>query len=228
VRKERAEGGNVVWLNAGDFYQGTVWYSHFKWRVVARFNNLLNFDAMTLGNHEFDDGVKGLVPFLRNQSVPVVVSNIDIRDTPALAGLYSPSVVLKVGKLPDDIEADQSVVVFCWKLNDLSFQVGDRKVGIVGYLTPETLEVSNPGKLIIKDELEPVRAEVERLHNMGVNIIIGLGHSGYQRDMQLAESVPHLDVVVGGHTHSFLYSGHGNPSNNRIEVIAHCLIVVSH
>ena len=46
-------------------YQGTVWYSHFKWRVVARFNNLLNFDAMTLGNHEFDDGVAGLAPFLR-------------------------------------------------------------------------------------------------------------------------------------------------------------------
>ena len=63
---------------------------------MLRFNSLLNFDAMTLGNHEFDDGIGGLVPFLQNQTVPFVVSNIDIRHTPELANLYSPSVVLQV------------------------------------------------------------------------------------------------------------------------------------
>lgn len=125
---------------------------------------MLKFDAMTLGNHEFDDGVKGLTPFLRNQTVPFVVSNIDITETPELAGLYTPSVVLevRVGGQPRG-------------------QVGGRRVGVVGYLTPETQEVSNPGKLVIKDELAPVTAEVERLHKDGVDIIIGLGHSGYQK-----------------------------------------------
>lgn len=182
---------NVLWLNAGDFYQGTVWYSHFKWRVVARFNNLLNFDAMTLGNHEFDDGVGGLVPFLKNQTAPCVVSNIDISATPEMEGLCQPSVVLTVGS---------------------------RRVGIVGYLTQETLEVSNPGKLVISDELEAVTKEAERLYNNGVKIILGLGHSGYQKDMEIAEKVPHIDAVIGGHTHSFLYSGERkNPSNNIIE-----------
>jgi len=190
VKKEKESGKNILWLNAGDFYQGTVWYSHFKWRVVARFNSLLNFDAMTLGNHEFDDGVKGLVPFLRNQTVPFVVSNIDTSLTPDLDNLYQPSVVL---------------------------EVGGRKVGVVGYLTPETLEVSNPGALIINDELEPVAKEVARLEAEGVDIIIGLGHSGYQRDMELAKKIPGLDVVVGGHTHSFLYSATPNPSNNVVE-----------
>ena len=67
----------MVWLNAGDFYQGTVWYTQFKWRVVSLFNNLLGFDAMTLGNHEFDDKIAGLEPFLRNQSTAVVVANIN-------------------------------------------------------------------------------------------------------------------------------------------------------
>ena len=67
----------MVWLNAGDFYQGTVWYTQFKWRVVSLFNNLLDFDAMTLGNHEFDDKIAGLEPFLRNQSTAVVVANIN-------------------------------------------------------------------------------------------------------------------------------------------------------
>jgi len=190
VKKEKERGKNILWLNAGDFYQGTVWYSHFKWKVVSRFNSLLNFDAMTLGNHEFDDGVKGLVPFLQNQTVPFVVSNINTSQTPDLDNLYQPSVVL---------------------------EVGGRKVGVVGYLTPETLEVSNPGALIINDELEPVAKEVARLEAEGVDIIIGLGHSGYQRDMELAEKIPGLDVVVGGHTHSFLYSASPNPSNNIIE-----------
>ena len=58
IKNLKTSNKNVLWVSAGDFYQGTVWYSHFKWRVVARFNNLLNFDAITLGNHEFDDGVR--------------------------------------------------------------------------------------------------------------------------------------------------------------------------
>ena len=90
----------------------------------------------------------------------------------------------------------------------------------MGYLTPETLEVSNPGKLIIKDELECVSKEVDRLHEEGVDIILGLGHSGYQKDMELAEKIPRLDAVIGAHTHSFLYSGGANPSNNIVEVMA--------
>ena len=77
VKKLRASDKNVLWLNAGDFYQGTVWYTQFKWRVVSLFNNLLDFDAMTLGNHEFDDKIAGLEPFLRNQSTAVVVANIN-------------------------------------------------------------------------------------------------------------------------------------------------------
>lgn len=191
IKKLRALEKNVLCVNAGDFYQGTVWYSHFKWTVVSRFNNLLNFDAMTLGNHEFDDGVKGLVPFLKNQTVPFVVSNIDIQHTPELRGLYSPSVVLRVG---------------------------DKRIGLIGYLTPETLEVSNPGKLIINDEIEAVTKEAEKLHKEGVDIIIGLGHSGYQKDIEIAKKIPHVDVVVGGHTHSFLYDkGLKNPSNDKIE-----------
>ena len=191
MKELRSQSKNLLWVNAGDFYQGTVWYSHFKWRVVARFNNLLNFDAITLGNHELDDGVEGLVPFLRNQSSPCVVSNIDISQTPDLAGLTRPSVVLTVG---------------------------ERKVGIVGYLTQETTEVSNPGKLVITEEISAVRSEAERLEREGVDIILGLGHSGYEKDLEIAEKVPQIDAVIGGHTHSFLYSvKKKNPSNNIIE-----------
>ena len=183
---------NVVWLNAGDFFQGTVWYTQFKWRVVALFNNLLDFDAMTLGNHEFDDKIDGIVPFLANQTCPVVVSNLNISLVPSMQGLYTPSTVLSIGGRP---------------------------VGIVGYLTPETKHISNPEQLIFTDEIEALKVEVEKLRNDGVDIIIALGHSGYEKDMEIAKAVPGIDVIVGGHSHSFLYTetkSKPNPSINPI------------
>ena len=152
---------------------------------------MMKIQIFVSGNHEFDDGVKGLAPFLQNQTAPCVVSNINTSRTPEIAGLCQPSVVVSVG---------------------------DKKVGVIGYLTQETLEVSNPGKLVISDEIEAVSKEAERLHSEGVNIIIGLGHSGYQKDIEIAEKVPHIDAVIGGHTHSFLYDRtRRNPSNNVIE-----------
>ena len=133
----------------------------------------------------------GLVPFLRNQTSPCVVSNLDISQTPDMKGLTQPSVVLQVGK---------------------------RRVGIVGYLTQETREVSNPGNLTITEEISAVAREAEKLERAGVDIILGLGHSGYQKDLEIAEKVPQIDAVIGGHTHSFLYSANRkNPSNNIIE-----------
>ena len=120
-----------------------------------------------------------------------MVSNLDISQTPDMEGLTLPSVVL---------------------------QVGNRRVGIVGYLTQETREVSNPGNLTITEEIAAVAREAERLERDGVSIILGLGHSGYQKDLEIAEKVPQIDAVIGGHTHSFLYSANRkNPSNNIVE-----------
>ena len=171
---------NSLWLNGGDFYQGTVWYTQFKWSLISKFNNRLNFSAMTLGNHEFDDRLEGLLPFLANQTCPVVVTNIDTSQVPELTGLYTRSTVLNVGS---------------------------RRVGIVGYVTPFTIYSSNPPKeLVIMDEVEALKEEVTKLHDDGVDIIIALGHSGYVKDKEVARSVPHVDVVVGAHSHYFLYT----------------------
>eukprot|EP00092_Neocalanus_flemingeri_P105137 GFUD01134718.1.p1 GENE.GFUD01134718.1~~GFUD01134718.1.p1 ORF type:complete len:573 (+),score=142.63 GFUD01134718.1:442-2160(+) len=195
VKKFKKEDQNVVWLNGGDFFQGTIWYSKFKWKPVAQFNNLLDFDAMTLGNHEFDHGLEGLIPFLKKNTCPVVVANLDATDTETeLDDLVSHSIVLTVG---------------------------GKKVGVVGYLTPETVYTSNPPKeLEFLDEVESVTKEVEKLTKQGIDIIIALGHSGYEKDKEIAEKVPNIDIVVGAHTHSFLFSEtdeRKNPSNNEIE-----------
>ena len=171
-----------------------MWYTQFKWNLVSELNNMLNFSAMTLGNHEFDDRLEGLIPFLEAQNCPVVVTNMNISRVPQLGGLFRPSVVL---------------------------EVGSRRVGIVGYLTPSTMWTSHPPVgLVIDDEIEAIAKEVEKLHNDGVDIIIALGHSGYSKDIEIAQKVPHVDIVVGAHTHDFLFTespGKKNPSNNNIK-----------
>ncbi|PSN34308.1 Apyrase [Blattella germanica] len=105
---------NAVFLNAGDNFQGTMWYTKFKWNVTAQFLNMLPHDA---------------------------------------------------------------------------------------------LELSSTGKLKFSDEIETVTAEAANLKAQGVDIIIGLSHSGLDVDREVAASVPDLDVIVGGHSHTFLYTG---------------------
>ena len=167
---------------------------------------MLDFDATTLGNHEFDDGVSGLEPFLRNQTCPVVVSNMNFKEmkwnrdsflysnSSELNGLYNSSYIL---------------------------HRKGRKIGLVGYLTPETIFTSSvPANLVLEDEVEAITREVEKLTAAGVDIIIALGHSGYLMDKKIAEEVPNIDIIVGAHSHSFLFTQQGNrtnPSNNVIE-----------
>lgn len=85
---------NALKLNAGDSFQGSVWYSALKWEPVAAVMDLIGYDAMTLGNHEFDDGPGGLLPFLKAAKFPVLVTNIE--DTAnELQGLIKKDALIK-------------------------------------------------------------------------------------------------------------------------------------
>ncbi|KAJ6647255.1 Protein 5NUC, partial [Pseudolycoriella hygida] len=182
-REEAKNGGvPVLYLNAGDTYTGTPWYSLYKDKIVTSFLNLLRPDAISLGNHEFDDGVSGLVPFLNEAHFPVLAANLDLSNTPEMANTTS----LK-----------KSTV----------FDVNGVKVGVIGYLTPETKTLAFQNTVDYFDEIPSINSEAERLKNTGVNIIIALGHSGYDKDMEIGVKCPLVDVVIGGHSHSFLYTG---------------------
>ncbi|XP_034235169.1 snake venom 5'-nucleotidase-like isoform X2 [Thrips palmi] len=194
IKQARKDDANVLVLNAGDTYQGTVYFSIFKADISAKFVNLLQFDAVTLGNHEFDDHVKGLVPFVEQVTVPLVVANLDYSQEPTLAALETS------GKLKKSVVLER----------------GGYKIGIIGYLTPETKFLASPDNVQFVDEVEAITKEAAELKKQGVNIIIGLGHSGYQRDQEIAKQVPDIDVVVGGHSHSFLYTG--TPPDNDVPV----------
>ncbi|XP_057322610.1 5'-nucleotidase-like [Microplitis mediator] len=182
IKKARSSSTPTLFLNAGDTYQGSAWFAKDKWKVVAHFLELLKPDAICLGNHEFDKFPAGLVPFVKNVSFPVLASNLDLKDEPELGGAG-----IK---------------------NSVILDVGHHKVGIVGFLTPETKTSSiGTGNVIFLDEIESVRREVKKLKQKGVNIIIGLGHSGYEREKRIARAVEDLDLIIGGHTNTFLYNG---------------------
>merc|ERR1711963_294475 len=93
---------------------------------------------------------------------------------------------------------------------------GGRKIGIIGYVTTDTPKIANPGPIKFKKEIPEIDAEAKRLKAQGVNILIALGHSGYTMDKQIAKEVPDIDVVVGGHTNTFLSSDLEPPSKEAI------------
>jgi len=187
----KEEHENVIFVNAGDFYQGTIWYTKFKWEVVAKFANMLNFTAMSPGNHEFDDKVDGFLPFLREVRFPMVSCNIDDSALP------------ENERISDHIQ--KSVMI----------ELNGRKIGIIGYVTPETTALSQPGKVKFLDEIESINEEANNLKKQGVKIIIAVGHSGFRKDKEIAKNCPDVDVVVGGHSNTFLYTG-DKPSSEKI------------
>ncbi len=135
-----------------------------------------------MGNHEFDDGVQGLTPFLQNISFPMVCTNCNLTQAPDLKDLIKKSLIV---------------------------EVQGTKIGILGFVTPDTELQSKPKPVTFEEESQALNEEIARMkqEDSNLQIFIGLGHSGYERDQKIAQSVPDLDLVVGGHTNSFLFSG---------------------
>lgn len=180
ITREKGVQG-TLFLNAGDHFQGTLWYTLFKSKVVADFVKLFEYDAMSLGNHEFDDGPSGLASFLDLKGqLPILACNLNVSSEPRLKGR-----ILKSVKI--------------WK--------NARQIGIIGYVTPETRFLSRPGPTVtFLDEIAAIREQVGILKAQGITILIAVGHSGYGRDLEIAKAIPELDIVVGGHTNSFLWT----------------------
>ncbi|MEM9050162.1 MAG: bifunctional metallophosphatase/5'-nucleotidase [Pseudomonadota bacterium] len=182
IAAKRAElaGANLLVLDAGDQFQGSLFYATYKGAVEAEFAEAIGFDAMAVGNHEFDDGPAALAAFLDAVSFPVLSGNIDVSGEPLLAGRIPATLVLERG--------------------------GER-IGIVSALAADTPETSSPGDgVVFSDEIESLTAQVAALEAEGIDKIIALTHVGLPLDMRIAEQVPGIDVIVGGHSHSFLSS----------------------
>ena len=173
-----AAGENVIVLDAGDQFQGSLMYTTYKGAVEAEMMEKIGFDAMAVGNHEFDDGPEGFSAFLDKITFPVISGNIDVSQSNVLAGRVQNHVVLEVG--------------------------GER-IGIISALAMDTPETSSPGESVIfQDDVDSLKADVAALEAEGVTKIIALTHLGLPRDLAVAAAVPGIDAVVGGHSHTYL------------------------
>ncbi|XP_012940670.1 snake venom 5'-nucleotidase [Aplysia californica] len=188
VKQKRAEYPyRTILLDAGDQFQGTLWFQVYKGLANARFMNLLQYDAMAVGNHEFDDGVSALYTFAKDLNASLLSSNADLTNTPVLQGLI----------------VNSTIVV----------RDGER-IGVVGYTTTETTYISNPETVTFDPEIASVQAEIDRLTAQGVNKIIALGHAGFLVDKEMGRTLRGVDIIIGGHSNTFLYNG-DRPSSEK-------------
>ena len=178
TQRQAMTGKNVLLLNAGDNFQGSLFYTTYKGAVEAEFLNLMKFDAMTVGNHEFDDSEDGLATFLDKVQFPVVTANIAASASSKIGDRIKPFIVLNQG---------------------------GQGIGIVGAVANDTAELSSPGpNVLIGDDVADITAAIGELKKQGVNKIIALTHVGYPRDLAAIAKIPDVDVVVGGHSNTFL------------------------
>jgi len=176
IQQVRAEGGNVLLLDANNPFQGTLFFNYWQGQEASYFMNALGYEAMAIGNHEFDSGPPALARFIQDANFPVLSANIDASAQVSLTGLIEPYVIL---------------------------EVGGEQIGIFGLTTEDTTFISSPGPdVIFSDVTAAAQASVAALQGMGVNKIIALTHMGYTQDLDLAAAVSGIDVVVGGHSHT--------------------------
>ena len=176
--KIAADGGNVILLDAGDQYQGSLFYTTYKGEDTVEFMTALNYDVMAVGNHEFDDGDEGLAVLAAGVDFPVISGNLDLSRNNRLKDLVGDTAVL---------------------------DIGGQKIGVISALATDTVETSSPSdQVIFHDEIESLTSQAERLSDDGVDKIIALTHVGYLKDQQIAANVPGVDAVIGGHSHSLL------------------------
>lgn len=180
IQGVRTERENVLLLDAGDQFQGSLFFNLFGSDVLTDTMNTLGYDAMAVGNHEFDRGPEELAHFIGGADFPVLSANTDASAEPLLAGLIEPYAIL---------------------------DVNGQEVGIVGLTAPETSNISSPGpNITFTHPVTAVQEAVDELTALGVDKIVVLSHLGYQDDVALASAVSGVDVIIGGHSHSFLYT----------------------
>ncbi|MBX2839200.1 MAG: 5'-nucleotidase/apyrase family protein [Gammaproteobacteria bacterium] len=178
IAAARERNPDALLVDGGDQFQGSLFYTYYKGKAAAEMMNTLQYDAMTVGNHEFDDGPEVLRGFMDSVGFPVLMSNADVSNEPLLAGkLQKSTVIEKAGQ----------------------------KIGLIGLTPEDTDELASPGKNVtFSDPVAAVQSEVDKLTAEGVGIVVVLSHSGYRVDLEVAGQVSGVDVIVGGHSNTLL------------------------
>jgi len=194
VKQLRQQLGPVLLLDAGDTFQGTPYFNRYKGRLDYELMRMVGYDAGTLGNHDFDNGVDLLVDAMAsmeqlkhsNPPFAFVNCNYDFKGAPALGKRVRPYLIREFPGL----------------------RVGLTGVGVAfaGLVAPKNHE-----GIGWRDPYDSLRPVVERLREVEkVDLVVVLSHLGYNLngsapdDLQMPGRVPGIDAIIGGHSHTFL------------------------
>jgi 5'-nucleotidase len=184
IESIRKENPNVLLLDAGDMWQGTPYFNFFDGEVEYKVMNQMKYDAATLGNHDFDIGIEGLAKQLPTAQFSILNANYDFSDTP-LKGKIEPYKIFNKGEV--------KIGVFGIGI-ELKGLVSENNYGQIKYNDP--IKVANDTAALLKKDL-------------GCHLVICLSHLGFKyqsdkvSDEILATSTSNIDLILGGHTHTF-------------------------
>ena len=184
IERIRREHSNVLLLDSGDIFQGTPYFNYFGGEVEFKAMSAMGYDASTLGNHDFDNGIDGFTAMLPHATFDFVSANYDVAGSP-----LEPHVQPYVIRVFDRVK----VGIFGLGV-DFSGLVLPQHHDGVGY----------------NDPVLTARRVSETLRNQGCHLVICLSHIGYRypndrvSDTDLANLVPEIDLILGGHTHTFM------------------------
>jgi 5'-nucleotidase len=181
----RDENPNTYLFDAGDMYQGTPYFNYYKGELILKLMTEAGYEAGTIGNHEFDNGLEGIRDYLKFAGFPLINSNYDFSET-ILKGAFKPYKIFKKGGVKVGV-----------------YGLGVKLEGLVAE--------KNYGKTVFNNPLT-VALEMEKFLavDSGCDLVVCLSHLGLRNgpgevdDVDLASSTHHTNLVIGGHSHSFL------------------------
>ena len=185
IKNIREENKNVLLLDAGDIFQGTPYFNMYKGELEIKLMSQMNYDAATIGNHDLDNGLVGLKKQLKHANFPFLIANYNFENT-ILENTFSAYKIfdkngIKVGVFGIGIELDGLVP--------------KKLFGNTKYLDP--IKISNKYAKLLKDKHK-------------CDLVICLSHLGFKyksqkiSDLRLAKETKNIDLIIGGHTHTFL------------------------
>jgi len=185
IQKIRQDEEHVLLLDCGDIFQGTPYFNMFNGELEMKLMSEMGYDAATMGNHDFDIGLEGFKKAKRHAKFSFLCANYDFSET-ILSG------------------ETKSFEIF---------QKGDLKIGVfgIGIELNGLVTENNYGKTKYLDPITTANSVAKELKQKGCDLIICLSHLGYNypdstriSDRKLAQQTSNIDIILGGHTHTFL------------------------
>lgn len=183
LKEERGKNPDLLLFDSGDFFQGSAYYTLFKGDVEIGLMNRMGYDAVTIGNHEFDFGMEEMARVFRLATFPVVCANYDFTGTPC-EGLVKPYIIIKRNGI---------------------------KIGVFG-VSPKLEGLVSPKNCVGVKYLDPAKVALETASMLKkekkCDVVICLSHLGWKSnrgedDQYMIAGSRDIDLVLGGHTHSY-------------------------